>query len=260
MKRWVLSFFVFPIALFISLFAFHILTSREVNIEVFRVHLTTLEKGLAEKDLVGGNLTDADHTPELEVFSESFTDDSHIGRRKKNKVDLRCHDEGNRTIAEIRFYSRFRNEPWKQTQSFEFKKDNLSNCDPQVSDFNNDGLKDFTYKSSVAARGANEIRTLFIYDEKKDEFVHIKNSDQYPNLAYNKNLDCLDAWLFHGATTTVFLKLEGDKLRKFASVDTGLEQVVTAIDKDGKSRVLSRKKMSEDDIYTRYSSYNPPTP
>jgi hypothetical protein len=59
-------------------------------------------------------------------------------------------------------------------------------------------------------------------------------------------------------TTTVFLSLAGDKLKQFASVDTGLERVVTVIGEDGKERVLSRRKMKEDDIYRRNEIFNPP--
>jgi hypothetical protein len=53
-----------------------------------------------------------------------------------------------------------------------------------LADFNNDGFKDVTYMSAEAARGANEIRRLFMYNREKDQLVYIKNSDQYPNLEY----------------------------------------------------------------------------
>lgn len=90
--------------------------------------------------------------------------------------------------------------------------------------------------------------------------MYITNSDDYPNLGYNKRLHCFDAWMVHGASTTVFLKLEGDTLKQFASVDTGLERVVSVIGKDGTERVISRKKMRLDDVYTRYTSFDPPRP
>lgn len=258
MKRWILGFVVFPIAVFISLLAFHLITSQEQNIEIFGVREPTLEKALAHKDLVGDYLAGANHAPEPKMFSESFTDDSHIGRRKRNKVEIRCFERGKGTTAEIKFYSRFTGGGWTQRQSFALDGYSSLGCDPKIQDFNNDGLKDLTYRSNVAARGANDVRTLFIYDRSKDELVHIKNSEDYPNLAYNKTLNCLDSLMFHGATTTVFLKLEGDTLREFASVGTGLERVVSVTDKNGKSRVLSRKKMRADDVYTRFSSFDPP--
>lgn len=41
MKRWILGFVVFPIALFISLFAFHLATSEDAHIEVFSASVPT---------------------------------------------------------------------------------------------------------------------------------------------------------------------------------------------------------------------------
>jgi hypothetical protein len=64
--------------------------------------------------------------------------------------------------------------------------------------------------------------------------------------------------MVHGASTTVFLKLDGDMLKEFASVDTGLDRVVTVTDKDGNEREISRKRMKERDRYTRYVNFNPP--
>ena len=129
-----------------------------------------------------------------------------------------------------------------------------------MKDFNNDGFYDLTYRSVEAAQGANDVRKLFIYDRKRDQLVYITNSEQYPNLSYNKKLDCLDAWSVYGATTTHFLRLDYDMLKPFATVSTGLERVVTTIDKNGTERVLSRKKMRDEDIYTRYSTFDPPMP
>ena len=190
---------------------------------------------------------------------ETFSDDAGIGVPGRNKIELRSYSASQgSSFVEIKFYSRTEDNAWGLKQSFEFEKNSLIYCDPHLKDFNNDGLKDLTYISNVAARGANEVRRLFIYDKERDELLLIKNSDDYPNLEYNEKLDCVDAWLFHGATTTVFLKIEGDMLRKFASVDTGAERIVTVLDKDGKERILSRRKMNEDEIYMRYSSFDPP--
>jgi hypothetical protein len=196
-----------------------------------------------------------------ETNIESFVDSKRIGRPHRNKIEIRCFDRGDERVAEIKFYSRNRVGMWAQKQAVEFTKRDHLDCDPQIKDFNNDGLKDFTYQSDEAARGANEVRKLFIYDKKRDVLVYIRNSEDYPNLAYNKKLDCLDAWLFHATTTTVFLKLEGDRLREFAQVDTGLERTVTLIDNSGKSRVVYQKKMNPNNfgqVYRRFSSYNPP--
>lgn len=193
-----------------------------------------------------------------EEFIDTFTDEKRIGRKRKNKVELKCIDRGDIRSAKIDFFSRVKDGTWTKRQTIELPTSNLMACSPEVKDFNNDGFGDLTFISSTAARGANEIRTLFIYSKDRDELLHIKNSEDYPNLAYNKKLDCIDSWMFHGATTTVFLRIEGDELKDFASVDTGDELVVTVTDKRGRTREISRKKMHHDDIFTRYSTFDPP--
>lgn len=197
---------------------------------------------------------------------ESFSDSAKIGVPFRNKIEIKSyrHAEGSTverlegSIVEIKFYARTKEKGWKLKQSFEFDKNSLIDCDPQIVDFNNDGFKDVTYISNVAARGANEVRTLFIYNKTRDELVHIKNSEDYPNMEYNNRLNCIDAWLFHGATTTVFLKLEGHVLKEFARVDTGLDRVVTLVDRNGKERIVRRDKMKAADIFTRYATFDPP--
>ena len=196
-----------------------------------------------------------------ETRTEYFTDDHQIGRRGKNKIEIRCYSRGDQRFTELKFYARTDYGAWLEMQSFKFEKDGLTDCDPVIEDFNNDGFKDFTYQSDVAARGANEIRKLFIYDKELDELVYIKNSENYPNLAYNRKLRCVDAFLVYGATSTVFLRIEGDTLREFASVETGTERIVTVTDKNGKQRVVHSEKMNPDnfeEIFRRFSSYSPP--
>lgn len=196
--------------------------------------------------------------PFASVWEESFSNETEIGRRRKNRLEIRCVSGNDRVQAEIVFYSLSKTKEWKRKQSLRFENLNYGGCDPKITDFNNDGYKDLTFRSGQAARGANEIRTLLIYDSKKDELIHIKNSAEYPNLEYNKKLDCVDAWAFHGATTTIFLRLEGDMLREFASVDTGAERVVTITRRSGERVVIRREPMKEDEVYTKYSTFDPP--
>jgi hypothetical protein len=202
-------------------------------------------------------------TEELVGF---FSDDSNIGLPHRNKIEVSNFKKlnGNMSdgnIAVIKFYSRDASKNWKLKQTYEFEKDSLTDCDAKLEDFNNDGLKDLTYISNVAARGANELRRLFIYNKKKDELTYIKNSEEYPNIQYNKELDCIDAWLFYGGTSTVFLKIDGDTLKGFASVETYNEtRTVDSIDKNGKRKLLRTDKVKVEDGFVRYKNFNPPEP
>jgi hypothetical protein len=197
--------------------------------------------------------------PSVYEWEESFSNEKDIGRPRKNKVEIRCVNRNYQAEAEIEFYSLSERRDWTRKQSLRFENLNYAGCDPQFSDFNNDGLKDLTFISGQAARGANEIRTLLIYDPKKDELIHVKNSAEYPNLAYNKRLNCIDAWALHGATTTIFLRLAGDMLREFASVDTGAERIVTITRRSGERVVIRREPMHQDEVYSKYSTFDPPS-
>lgn len=205
---------------------------------------------------------------------ETFVDDLKIGRPKRNKIKLEIL-EGSKpessnqpqNIAKIQLYSITQSKEWKLKQTIELETRALMEAEPEIKDFNNDGLKDITFISNSAARGANEIRTLLIYDKYTDSLIHIKNSEDYPNLAYNKTLKCIDSWMVHGTSSTVFLRLEGEELKEFASVGVDRDGtgnccrlVVSVIDKSGQEKVIHGKKISEDEIYTRYRNFDPPRP
>jgi len=195
-----------------------------------------------------------------ETRIEYFSDDRRIGRRGKDRIELRCFNNSTGRFAELKFYTRSEYGSWFEVQSFKFEKDGVTDCDPIIEDFNNDGLKDFTYQSMVAARGSNEVRKLFIFDKEQDALVYIKDSENYPNLSYNKKLNCVDSFIVTGSTETVFLRIEGDTLKEFASVSTGSERVVTVTRKDGTRVILRREEMDPDnfdEVYRRFSSYNP---
>ncbi|MBX3296195.1 MAG: hypothetical protein KF762_10850 [Acidobacteria bacterium] len=255
MKRWAIGYIAFLAALLVGSLAAYFLNINNV--------------ALSETGASGGPSLAVDNSseekPQLnsgeskDDYVEYFADDKRIGRQRKNKVEMRCIGRGSNKTADIDFLSRTKDGSWIIRQSFKLTRDNLMDCSPEIKDFNNDGFGDLTFVSSTAARGANELRTLLIYDHSKDELVHIKNSAEYPNLEYNKKLDCLDSWMFHGSTSTVFLRLEGDELREFASVDTGAELTVRILRRDRWVETY-RRKMSLDDVYTRYSTYDPPRP
>lgn len=191
---------------------------------------------------------------------ESFTDNSKVGVPHKNKIEiLEFKKSDNIYFVEIKFYSYLKNNEWKLKQTFDFEKYGSMPIAAKLEDFNNDSFNDFTYESALAGRGANEIRKLFIYDKKSDELIYIKNSEEYPNLQYNKELDCLDAWRFYGGTTTTdFVKIKGDKLKEFASVKT-LEdkREVFVIDEKGKKTLLRTDKVNSNEGFIRYENFNP---
>ena len=170
-------------------------------------------------------------------LEEIFIDSTIIGRKKTNKVEVFKFRATDSNYVDIKFYTK-RADKWKLIQSLHFLKDGITGCDTKLSDFNNDGLNDMTIVSNVAARGANEVRQLFIYDKTTNKLIEIKNSFNYPNMLYNKGLNCIDAFLVYGGCSTIFLKLSGDSLRKFASVEAMDGITVREIDKKGKEKII----------------------
>jgi hypothetical protein len=189
---------------------------------------------------------------------EFYVDSLTIGRKSFNKIEISKYRAVDSTYVVIKFYSK-QHYRWNLKNEFVFEKDGVVDCDPQFTDFNNDHLNDMTYVSAVAARGANEMRRLFIYDVRDDKLVSMKNSLDYPNMLYNKKLNCIDAFLVYAGSSTVFLKISGDSLRPFAEVELFDGLTVTTYDKEGKRKIILSDTTNKAG-YIRYQTFNPPKP
>lgn len=192
-------------------------------------------------------------------LKEKFVDSSNIGWKNFNKIELSLYNIADSNYVIIKFYIKTRDKSWKLKQTFSYEKDGIKSLDTKLSDFNNDGLKDMTYISAVAARGANEVRRLFIYDKAKDEIILMKNSEDYPNMLYNKQLKCIDAFLVYGGCSTIFLKIKGDSLREFAGVALDNSLTVYTVDQNGKEKLIRKDKTTKW-TYVRFKNYNPLIP
>lgn len=190
-------------------------------------------------------------------LEEVFIDSTNIGRKNLNKVEVFKYRTIDSNYVDIKFYTKHADN-WKLIQTLHFLKDGVIGCDTKLSDFNNDGLNDMTIVSAVAARGANEIRRLFIYDKTKDKLIEMKNSENYPNMLYNKDLNCIDAFLVYGGSSTVFLRISGDSLKEFASVEALDGLTVREIEKNGKEKIIFQD-MTNKASYIRFKTYKPLT-
>lgn len=194
------------------------------------------------------------HPDTLYLFEDSIS----IGRRGWNRVLLTAlmADDTSR-VADLRFYSKKGNE-WRQRSAYrqEFWGDN--DLSPQVLDFNGDGRNDLLYMKGTGARGANVLGDLFIYDQKGDSLVLVRNSDQHPNLYYNRETSSINSWLVAGGNTTLFMRLRGDSLRPFASVyiDDFLV-TVDQWDKSGKRETILEDSARKYDFYGRFINFRP---
>jgi hypothetical protein len=210
-------------------------------------------------------------SPNVYFSEEKFVDSLNIGIKGKTKVEIEKfrNEQMEDNLVVLTFFKKdsiwsyekqkVTGTLWRQTNKFYFEKDEITGINSELKDFNNDGFKDFTYQSGIAGRGGNEIRTLFIYNPKERNFIHIKNSDNYPNLSYNSKLNCVNSIILTGSTTTAFLKIEKDSLNEFARVDVSDTIVVSEKDTLGKFKIIEKKKFTgnDEDFYQGYSNYKP---
>lgn len=186
---------------------------------------------------------------------ETFTDSLNIGEKGKCKIELIKHRVFDNTYIIVKFYT-MGPYYWYIQNTYLYKCDALMDLTPNISDFNNDKFNDITFISATAARGANEVRRLFIYDDYEKKLISIVNSEDYPNMLYNKELDCIDAFLVYGGCSTVFLKINGDSLKEFASVELMDGMTVKEIDKNGKESIIFHDRKNKDE-FIRFKSYKP---
>ena len=199
-------------------------------------------------------------TSKTEII-DTFVDSLNIGEKGKCKVELIKHRVYGDIYVIVKFYIKGRNtikdpESWMVQNNFSYETTALMGFEANISDFNNDGFSDITFISGTAARGANEVRRLFIFDQQKQELISMVNSQDYPNMLYNKELDCIDAFLVYGGCSTVFLNIEGDSLKEFASVELNDGLTVSTYDKSGKEKIIMTDKTNKAG-YVRYKNFKP---
>jgi hypothetical protein len=222
---------------------------------------TKNQNGKADSTESAKSKTPSFNTQEADTeIIETYVDSLNIGVKGKCKVELikyRVYDEN---FVIIKFYIKGRNtskaaKTWIKTNTYCYETNALMGFQPNISDFNNDNFNDINFISGTAARGANEVRRLFIYDHQEQKLISIVNSQDYPNMLYNKELDCIDAFLVYGGCSTKFLNIVGDSLKEFASVELVDSLTVRTYDKKGKAKIIKKDKTNNH--YLRYKNFNP---
>lgn len=201
---------------------------------------------------------------------EKFVDSLSVGAKGKTKVEFeKYRHTGNRDVfVSINFYKSKKKwvkgqktdvDMWFLANSFKFDKDGITGLDVQISDFNNDGFNDVTYQSGIAGRGGNIVMTMFVYNPKNENFIHIKNSESYPNLSFNAKLNCINSLILTGSTMTAFLKIKKDSLYEFARVDVADKILVKERDSMGNFKTIEEKpfKGTDEDFYKPFRNYKP---
>ncbi|WP_147275685.1 hypothetical protein [Adhaeribacter pallidiroseus] len=159
---------------------------------------------------------------------EFFKDTISFGQRNNNKIEVYKIGTDENTIAKICLYEKNKNQ-WRLKDSLILEAVRINELEPEIKDFNNDNFNDIIFTTGMAARGGNIVQTLILYSPNNKSLKWIKNSESYPNLLYNKKLDCIDALILTGGQTTYFLKIENDSLKEFAKVDQRDGRIIAEI-------------------------------
>lgn len=228
----------------------------KLNILIILIFILSCTASPTDNEIKDVSIADTTNT-NTEII-ETFVDSLNIGEKGKNKVELIKHRVFDDTYVIVKFYRKATvPNRWYNANTYIVQCNAMQGLVPNITDFNNDNFNDITFISAQAARGANEVRRLFVYDDYKRALISIVNSEDYPNMLYNKELNCIDAFLFHGGTSTVFARIKGDSLKEFASVHNDSHRTVYEVDKFGKDKLLRRDKINPEDVYIRYMNYKP---
>lgn len=189
----------------------------------------------------------------LEVFSDSLL----FGQKKKNKITITKISNQDSTFTTVQLFTK-KGLNWEVNDEICISSSAIPNLDVSISDFNADGFPDLLFTSGESARGANVVQTLMLYEPKKQKLRWIKNSELFPNLMYNKELKCVDALIFTGGLTTVFLRLEKDSLIEFAEVDQRDDRItVKKVNANGQEKEIKNIKNKGFSDMTRFINFDP---
>ena len=190
--------------------------------------------------------------------TEFYVDSLTIGKSKSNRIEIRKISNQDSTYTNIKFFKK--SNQWKLIQELNIENSAISPLTPKYADYNNDGFMDVLFRSGSAARGANIVQTLLVYNKSDGKMIWIKNSEQYPNIEYNAKRDCIISWIFTGSLSTAFLRIESDSLKEFAYIEQGDGRVRTyLIDKQGDSKLLNNIKDVGFSDYEKFIDYDPLT-
>jgi hypothetical protein len=189
--------------------------------------------------------------------SEFMSDSIHFGKQNETKIELCRINYSDSSIIKLKSFKK-ENNKWKYCGQLSIQTAAFKGMSPVIKDFNNDGFNDILLTTGTSARDANEIQTLFLFEPKTNSLIHIRNSEGFPNLDYNIELNCVNAWILTGGTKTVFLRIKNDSLFEFAEIDKRVGRiVVTIINKNGVRKEIKNIPDKGFSDFAKFKNFNP---
>ncbi|MHC6200284.1 XAC2610-related protein [Elizabethkingia miricola] len=167
--------------------------------------------------------------------TEFFSDSKTLIKPRKYKINITQKSSKAGSVVVFNLFRKSGNK-WSIIQSGSFKKQtDFPLFVTTDEDLNNDGYNDLKISYAQAARGANEIEKLFIFNPKTQKLTEILNSQEYPNLHYNARRNCITSYMFYGGNATTSCILNKTNWRVLVKLNF-LMTVYTAI------KLKTRKK------------------
>ena len=190
--------------------------------------------------------------------NEYFSDSKTVIKANQYKIEITQNNKSKKPIVYFNLYRKSSNK-WLKIQSGNFMKELNNLYVTTDEDVNNDGYNDVKISFAQAARGANEIEKLFIFNPKLQKLIEIVNSQEYPNLHYNSKRNCINSYMFSGSNTTLFFNLRNNKLENFARVEFYNDSVYSYKIRNNQEILLKKKAYQSSDAATFFSDFDPIT-
>lgn len=188
--------------------------------------------------------------------TEKFSDSKTVIKNNQYKLDVVQKNQKENAIVNFSLFKK-ENKKWIKLQDYHFTKQNFSLTVDTSEDLNNDGYKDVKISFAQAARGANEVNRLFIFDPKTQKLIDMENSADYPNLHYNKKRDCVTSDIFYGGSATYFLKIKKNKLEPFGKVEYYDDSISSYKIVNGEKILLKKIPYKTEDAGVFFSNFDP---
>ncbi|MCL1668138.1 hypothetical protein M2T82_08705 [Elizabethkingia ursingii] len=189
--------------------------------------------------------------------AELFSDSKTVIKPGKYKINITQRNNKTESVVSFDLFRKSGNK-WSKIQNGSFKKpSDLPLFITTDEDLNNDGYNDLKISYAQAARGANEIEKLLIFNPKTQKLIEIINSQEYPNLHYNARRNCITSYMFYGGNATYFLHIKQNKLEGFGKVEFSNDSIYSYKIKNKKEVLLKKQAYKSNDGAVFFSNFDP---
>jgi len=164
---------------------------------------------------------------------EIFADSTEIGNTGLHKVELAkyINTEKDSSFITMKLFMK-KNNNWLLVQNDTIPSNSLTKLNPEIKDYNSDGLQDLIFCSDIAANLANAEYTILLFMKNSNRLEPIGKGW---NMTYSETLKMFREKYISSTTYSRFFKIQGDSLTKVFEIDLApTHEYITEFGDDGK--------------------------